>query len=190
VCSGTANAPGLGTAAFKMTLPLEEYQDRLQGVSEAASAIDLKAVGPVEKLARPGTLMTYTFTLMNAGFSADDFVAEATGPDAKLATIVPGGAIHLDAKGNAQVTLGVKLPDKASDGQTFEVLLFVHSATDPSKSVVARTKTIIALHGDATADESKLLKAAQQEQRKSPGFEALSLLGAVGACVLLLRRRS
>jgi hypothetical protein len=187
-CSGSADSPGIGTDGLKMSLPLEEYQDRLEGVSEAASILDLKALGPVEKLARPGTLMTYSFTLSNAGFSADDFVTEATGPDASIATVVPGGTIHLDAKGSVQVTLGVKVPEKAVDNQAYEVVLFVHSKSDPTKSVVARTKTIAALHGDATADETRLLKAAQDDAKKTPGLEALGVLALVGIVAYARRR--
>lgn len=185
-------SPALQVSGFKMTLPLNEYADRLTGISEAASAIELKADGPVEKLARPGTLMTYTFTLRNTGFTADTFVVEAAGNDAKLGSIIPGDEIDLAPKETKQVTLGVRVPGELKDGQSVEVILFAHAKSDPSKMALQRTKTTVATTGNATKDESRVFLNAQNDAKKSPGFEGAFVVGAAAVAVglLAMRRRS
>jgi hypothetical protein len=187
----SATSPTLKVDGFKMVLPLNEYADQLTGISEAASAIELRAEGPVEKAGRPGTLMTYTFQLQNTGFTADTFVVEAAGGDAKYGSVVPGGEINLQPKETKQITLGVAIPSDYKDSQSLEVILFAHAKSDPSKMALQRTKTLVATTGNATKDESKIFLAAKNDAKKSPGFEGVAVLGAAAIAVglIALRRR-
>lgn len=189
-CLNAGVEPKLKVDGFKMVLPLNEYADRLTGLSEAASAIDLKADGPVEKAGRPGTLLTYTFTLKNTGFSADTFVVETAGNDADRASLLPADEIELAPKESREITLGVQIPADMKDGQTLDVLVFAHAKSDPSKAAIARTKTTVATTGNATSDEAKLFLAKQGEAKDTPGFGLVGLVAAAGAAVLLARRRS
>src|SRR5581483_558587 len=185
-CISSNEEPTLQVDGFKMVLPLNEYADRLTGISEAASAVDLKADGPVEKAGRPGTLLTYTFDLQNTGFTDDTFVLETAGTDAKRGNLVPNGEVTLAAKETKQVTLGVSIPPDFKDGQSLEVLVFAHAKSDPSKMALARTKTTVATTGNASSDETKVFLAAKNDAKKSPGPDAIMLLGAAGVALVVL----
>lgn len=193
ICCLGAGTPGLTTADFKMSLPLNEYHDKLTGLSETAEALELKAEGPVEKSGFPGATMTYAFTLVNHDDEAMVVDLDAAGTDAILGTIVPEDAIELGAKESRKVTLAVTIPTDKNEGEELEVLLFAHAQEDPSKSAIARTKTLVVKTGsaEATADETSVLLAAQQEasQDTPMGGAVVAVLG-LAVVALLVRRRS
>jgi hypothetical protein len=191
VCSGIHGmTPVLTPKEFKLTLPLNEYEDRLDGIAEAASVLDLKIEGPSEKTGRPGALMTYVFALTNAGLTPDEVALELAGNDAKLGEIVPGGTIPLAPKETKRIVVGVTIPKDASDETSYDVLLYAHSKTDPSKSAVGRTKTTADHGAGAADDESALLQAAKADAAKdTPALAVGALLaGAVGAALASRRR--
>ena len=191
VCCPQDATPTLRTADFKLTLPLNEYHDKLTGVAEASAVVDLVADGPVEKLGRPGTVLTYAFTLKNAGAAPVVVDLDLAGTDAAAGALVPDGPVELGAGQSRKVTLAVTIPPQAQAGQEMEVLLFAHAQDDPGKSAIARTKTTVTLGGEATADETDLLVAARAEENKdTPGLALpATLLAALGAALLLAARR-
>ena len=181
----------LNTADFIMKLPLNEYHDKLTGVAEAALALDLKAIGDVEKPARPGTIVTYEFSLTNPLADAIAMEIDVAGGNADRGTVVPDGLVEVPANGAVKVTLAVKVPPEAAEGEQIEVLVFAHARDDPSKMVIGRTKTIVTLGSGAVADETDKLIAAQQEaaENDTPAPSALLALATLGAVALLARRR-
>ena len=192
ICCLPGATPGLMTADFKATLPLNEYHDKLSGLSEAGDMLELKALGPVEKAGLPGATMTYLFTLTNRGTSDEVIDIDLAGTDAALGTIVPSGAIKLGAKESRELTLAVSIPTDRNEGEELEVLIFAHAQEDPSKSAISRTKTIVGKQGsaDVVADESELLTAARErETNDAPAPGALVVLSLVGAAAFMMRRR-
>lgn len=185
--------PGLTTADFKMTLPLNEYHDKLTGLSETAEALELKADGLVEKTGLPGTTMTYAFTLVNHAADAHVIELDLAGTDVDLGTLVPEGEVELGPKESRKLTLAVAIPTGRNEGEEIEVLLFAHAQSDPSKSAIARTKTIIGKptgEGVATDESALLLAAKQAEENETPGSGALLALAALALALLARRRRS
>ena len=178
--------PLLATSDFKLALPLDEYHDRLTGLAETvAAALDLKAESPVEKVGRPGTLMTYVFTLAHLGTTPARYEIDLAGTDARHGHLVPRGIVELEPGATARLTLGVSIPPDAATGEELEVLLFVHDVDDPEKTAVARTKTTVSLGPDAAPDESPIYIAAREETRPTPGPAALALLGALALAAAL-----
>lgn len=180
--------PALLVEDFVLSLPLNEYHDRLSGAADVAQAIEMTAVGLVEKAGRPGTTLTYAFDVKNSGGDAD-LVIDLAGNDASAATVVPRGVERFAAGETKRVTIGMQIPLGAADGQEFEVLLFVHAQEDPSRMAIARTKTISTHTGEAAPDETGELLAAQAAQRETPGAGALVALLGLLLMALLSRRR-
>jgi hypothetical protein len=181
----------LATADFTLKLPLNEYHDRLSGASDAGqSGLEIVADGVVEKSTLPGSVVTYSFTVKNSG-PADTFIVDGAGNDAARARIVPNGGLNLAQGESKKITVGVEVPVDANDGTQLEVLLFVHAQNDPSKMAIARTKTTVTKQAsEAAPDETNVLLAAQNAQKKTPGPGiALVGLAAVGAALLAARKR-
>ena len=192
ICCLPGATPGLRTEDFKLTLPLNEYHDKLSGLAEAGDLLELRAQGPVEKAGVPGSTMTYRFTLTNRGHTQEIIKVDLAGTDAALGTLVPAGAIRLGAKESREITVAVAIPFESNDGEELEVLVFAHAQSDPSKSAIARTKTLVAKSGaaDVHPDESGILTAAQRrEASETPAPGALLLGGALAGAALMLRRR-
>lgn len=182
------NGPTLTTGDFKAQLPLNEYHDQLTGVAEAATALDLRATGPVEKLANPGNLVAYEFTLVNGASVPTRIDIDLAGNDARLGTLVPSGSVELIPGESRTLTLGVRVPGDAAEGDELEVLVFAHAQDDPSQMAIARTKTTVTLGDGAVDDETETLIAARERQRDAPGPGALLLLAAAAVAVGLTRR--
>ena len=191
-CCLGANTPGLHTTGFKMQLPLNEYSDRLTGLSESAESLELKAEGVVEKAGYAGATLTYAFTLVNHHTEPLAIRLDAAGTDAALGTIVPADGMTLGPKESAKVTLAVSIPVDRNEGEEIEVLLFAHAQEDPSKTAIARTKTLVVKPGAAGAvgDETGVLLAAQAEAEKDTPLGPVVALAALAAVALALRRRA
>ena len=188
---GDPTLPRLPVEPFKLTLPLNEYHDRLTGVADAAAVLDLVAEGAVEKAGRPATIVTYAFTLKNGGAAEDRFEIDLAGSDSRHGEVVPRGVLALAAGESRRVTVAVSIPPNAAAGEELEVLLFAHGVDDPSKTAIARTKTKVSLGSDAVDDESSVLIAARQAENGTPGpgLALLALAAALAALVASRRRR-
>lgn len=179
----------MDATAFQLTLPLNEYHDRLSGEAEAAQSIAILTKGLVEKAGRPGTVLTYAFDVRNQG-TPDRFVLDLAGSDVARGTLVPAGEVALATGETREVTLAVEIPVGANPGEEIEVLLFVHARDDPSKMAIARTKTRVTdLADEAMADESAQLLAAQARENQTPGF-ALALVVTAALVAIAWKRRS
>ena len=172
---------------FKLTLPLNEYHDRLTGEGEAEEGLRLVADGPVEKTGRPGTVMTYAFDLKNAARDVH-IDLDAAGTDAALGIIVPSSTFELPAGGTRRVTLAVQIPGDAATGEQLEVLVFAHAQEDPSLTAIVRTLTTVSTGANATDDETEVLLAARESEAESPGFGVPLVVAALAALALLRRR--
>ncbi len=186
VCCPAETSPGLATTDFRMTLPLNEYRDRLAGGGDAAGGISLAADGPVERAGAPGSLLTYAFALRNAGSVDETVVLDLAGADAGLATVVPDSDVSLTAGTTRRVTLAVALPPDANDGQSFDVLVLAYSKADPAKLAVGRTLTTARAEAGAT-DERAVLEKARDENRGTPAV-AIGLAAAAIALAARSRR--
>lgn len=188
-CIAGQTGPLLNAKDFKMTLPLNEYNDPLTGVADISSTLDLKADGPVEKTGRPGSVMTYAFDLSNGGSAPMTVQLDVAGNDASAGSLVPQGTVTVPAHGTQRVTLGVTIPDDAGEGQALEVLVFAHAQDDPSKTAIARTHTLVSKGASAGDDETQLLQAARAKQDKTPGIGTLGVTALVLALAVGRRRR-
>ena len=173
---------------FKLTLPLNEYHDRLTGAAEAEEGLRLVADGPVEKTGRPGTVMTYAFDLKNAGRDVT-IDLDAAGTDAALGVLVPSSTFELAAGATKRVTLAVQIPGDAATGEQLEVLVFAHAQEDPSMSAIVRTLTTVSTGANAADDETEVLLAARESEADAPGFGAIAAVLALAGLALVARRR-
>lgn len=192
VCCFPGTVPTLDTKSFLLDLPLEEYHDKLTGVAEATAALDLRAEGEVEKVGRPGTVMTYVFTLVNPGGEDVVMDIDVAGNHADAGQVVPSGLVTIPARGEQKVTLAVAVPGASTEGEIIEVLVFAYARDDPGKMVIGRTKTTVALGAEALPDERQVLDAAVAEEaakNESPGFGVAALVVAGAVAVALYRRR-
>ena len=187
-CCMPGTMPGLQTSDFKMTLPLNEYHDRLRAQPQAARALDVVAVGAVEKSARPGTVVAYEFNVTNGGPDGA-YVFDLAGSDADLATLVPWGPVDMASGETRRATLAVTVPPDANEGEVFEALLFVRAQDDPSRMAIVRTLTTATYEDGATPDETGVLLAAQRDDQETPGAGALAALAALAGAAVAARRR-
>lgn len=182
--------PQLMVEDFVLSLPLNEYHDRLTGISEAAEVIEIVAAGAVEKAGLPGSVMTYAFTIRNGG-APDVYVVDLAGNSAQEAVVIPRGDIALASGETRNVTLAVEIPVDANAEQEFEVLLFVHARDDPTKMAIARTKTRATHAADeAQPDETHLLFDARARESNTPAPTAVWLALVAAIVALASRRRS
>lgn len=180
--------PWLMVEDFVLSLPLNEYHDKLTGLHEAAASLEIVANGPVEKLGLPGSVLTYAFSVRNGG-PTDVFVVDLAGNHAHAGIAVPAGELPLATGETREITLAVEVPIDSNEGEEIDVLLFVHGRDDPSKMAIARTKTRVT--HDATQaheDEARLLLEAQAREAPTPG-PALALTLAIILVATLARRR-
>ncbi|HEX2022692.1 MAG TPA: hypothetical protein VHH36_08255 [Candidatus Thermoplasmatota archaeon] len=183
-----AAQPRLEVETFHVSLPLEEYHDRLSSVG-GDSLVSLQAVGEVQRAARPGTTIAYLFDLKNGAGEDVVFDVNVAGGDAALGQIVPAQGVVVPGGGTVRLTLGVTVPSDAEDGRQIEVLVFAHARDDPALSAIARTSTVVTSGADAAPDESDVLRQAQDAQRDAPGPAlALVVLIAVGVAVARARK--
>lgn len=189
-CCYVAATPSLHVHDSSLQLPLNEYHDVITAVESTGPRLMLEAAGALEKRARPGTTMTYTFNVTNHG-PDDTFVAGVAGTDAETGRVIPERAFTLASGAARQVTLTVHVPTMSADGHQLEVILLVRSQSDPSHMAFARTYTTATTGEDAQADESALALAAADSERETPlGGAALVVGSLVGAAMLApLRRR-
>lgn len=180
--------PLLLTSDFKLTLPLNEYHDRLTGLGEAQEGLEFIAQGPVEKVGRPGTVMTYIFDIKNNGEDVT-IDLDVAGNDATLGLVIPAQAFELARGATKRVTLAVQIPGDATTGAQFDVLVFAHAQEDPSKTALVRTLTSVSTGANATDDETGILFAARDAEAQTPGFVGPLAIVALGAIAVLRRRR-
>jgi hypothetical protein len=188
-CIAGQTGPILNAKDFKMTLPLNEYNDQLAGTADVTSTLDIKADGPVEKTGRPGSVMTYAFDLTNGESVPMEVQLDVAGNDAEAGALVPHGTVTVPAHGTQRVTLGVAIPFEAAEGQVLEVLLFAHAQDDPSKMAIARTNTLVSKGASASDDEAQLLQAAREQQNKTPGIGMVGMTALILAIAAGRRRR-
>lgn len=177
--------PRLVTESFKLSLPLNEYHDRLTGAAEVASSIEVVAKGAVEKTGHGGSVLTYAFDV--AGAPGETIVVDLAGSDADLARAVPGGEVAL-GEGPTEVLVAVEIPASANPGEELEVLLFIHARDDPTQMAIARTMTRVAATGDEAApDETAALLAAEERNEKTPMPVGAALVALAGVALALRR---
>lgn len=181
--------PMLLAKDFKLSLPLTEYHDRLTGLGEVQEGLELVADGLVEKVGRPGTVMTYAFDLKNHGAPAT-IDLDVAGGHAELGLLVPAQAFELGRGETKRVTLAVGIPGDAATGAEYEVLVFAYAQEDPAKTAIVRTLTRVSTGANATDDEAHLLFAARDAEAKTPGFVAPFALMALAVLALSRRRRA
>lgn len=189
-CASSEQAPGLSTTDFKMTLPLNEYADTPQWDPGVASTVSLQAQGELIREGRPGTTLTYQFTLTNNANARDEIDLGLAGTHADAATLAPTQTVQLEPKESRIMTLAVLIPQQAENDQRFEVLLIARSQGDPSNIAIGRTTTIVK-RGAATSDESGILADAQNEGKDTPlPGTVLSLIALAGIAAATTRRRT
>lgn len=188
-CGPTEQAPGLATEDFVMSLPLNEYADTPQWDPGVESSVGLVADGPLEREARPGTTIVYTFTLTNRLGVEDEIDVGVAGTSASLATLAPTQTVKLDAKASRTMTLAVAVPPQAENDQRLEVLLVARSQSDPSNIAIARTYTIVQ-KGATTADERQKLEDALNESKDTPALGAALVLTSLALIAARRRRKA
>lgn len=186
-CGPTDQAPGLVTQDFRMALPLNEYADAPQWDPGVESTVALVADGPVEREGRPGTTLTYTFTLTNRLDVEDEIDLGIAGTHASLATLAPTQTVKLPAKASRTMTLAVAIPAQAENDQRLEVLLVARSQSDPSNIAIGRTTTIVQ-KASAAADEQQKLEDALNEGKDTP-LPGVLIVAGLGLAALARRRR-
>ena len=188
-CCSQQTSPALTTQDFLLTLPLNEYHDRIVKPAGGAASLALDAVGAVEKLALPGSTMTYTFDLTNHG-PAGVFVVSVAGADAEAAAVTPAGDVSLAEGETRTLTLAVQVPADAVEDDVLEALVFSHARDDPSQAAVGRTLTGVTRSGSAAAaDESAVFAAAQAQQDETPALGVVGGLVALVAAAVVFGRR-
>lgn len=187
-CGPTDRAPALVTREFRMALPLNEYADTPQWDPGVESTVALVAEGPLEREGRPGTTLTYTFTLTNRLDVEDEIDLGIAGTHASLATLAPTQTVKLSAKASRTMTLAVAIPAEAENDQRLEVLLAARSQSDPSNIAIGRTATIVK-QGSATADERQKLEDALNEGKDAP-LPGILVVAGLGLAAFARRRRT
>ena len=187
-CGPNDQEPALVTEDFRMSLPLNEYADAPQWDPGVESTVALVAEGPLEREGRPGTTLTYTFTLTNRLDIEDEIDLGLAGTHASLAPLAPTQTVKLAPKATRTMTLALRIPAEAEDGQRLEALLVARSQGDPSNIAIGRTTTIVQ-KGSATANEEDKLQDALGEGKDTPlPPAALWVTLALGAALRARRR--
>lgn len=183
--------PALDVETFLLKLPLNEYNDIPTDPDGIVATVTLVAEGLVQKVARPGAVITYAWTVTNTGDETAAFEPSLAGVDAALATYAPEGALVLEAGASARLILAVDVPGGAAEGQVLEAILVVRSAADPSNLAIGRTLTTVGTGITGSADESEILREAQRRDDETPGagLAALALAGALAALAARRGRR-
>ena len=189
-CCTAQTMPALVTNDFLMTLPLNEYHDRIETArGMLASPLALTAEGELAKVARPGTTATYGFTLKNDADREVTVEVDVAGTHAAAGALAPSGLLTLAPGESRSLTLGVRVPAESAADELIEVLVFAHAVDDPSLAALSRTVTRVGLGSDAGPDESGVFAAAQESENDTPAPGALLVLAALGAAALVASRR-
>ncbi|MEK6984814.1 MAG: hypothetical protein AABX89_00310 [Candidatus Thermoplasmatota archaeon] len=182
-----------------LSLPLIEYHDKVEGLFAAVSTLSLEAISEQDRLANPGDLVLFDLVLQNEGEDGT-FRLDLTGTHLSWASIVEpildpeGEGLELAEGANQTVRVLVRIPDDAVGGEvTGDIADLVLSATSTEDlnrralvRLVARVDTETEHDDDRAAAES-ILGAA--DSKSTPGLAPLSLLAALAALVLAVRRR-
>ena len=189
-CCTAQTVPALVTNDFLMTLPLNEYHDRIESSrGMLASPLSLMAKGDLGKVARPGTTATYEFTLKNEADREVTVDVDVAGTHASAGALAPSGLLTLAPGESRSLTLGVRVPAESAADELIEVLVFAHAVDDPSLAALSRTVTRVGLGSDAGPDESGVFAAAQETENDTPAPGALLVLAVAGAAALAVSRR-
>ena len=190
-CCMPQTQPALETGSFKMTLPLDEYHDRVILTTPGdLSPISLIPVTTPQRVGRPGSLLTYEMELVNNADKEITLDLDLAGTHADAGDLAPEGPLTLAPSEKRVLTLGVRVPADAVDGELVEVLVFAHAVDDPSLSAIARTITTVASGAAAEADESAVFASAKEQSNDTPSVGVALVLAVAGASALFARRRS
>jgi hypothetical protein len=115
----------------------------------------------------PGSSVVFTITATNAGAAAKVSPTAVSSSQNWTATVSPA-EIEIGANGNATFTVTVAIPSDAKIGDTVNIDIFG-----------AKDKLTLAVKASG----------GETPKGKTPGFELLGLLGAIGVAAVLLRRK-
>ncbi|MES2155002.1 MAG: hypothetical protein V4510_07690 [bacterium] len=177
------------------TLPLVEYHDPVQDIF--LSTVELVATSEPNRFVNPGKTVLFNVTLTNHGDKQDTFLVEMTGThavgtaDSWSRLIMQNPQVTIPAGGSVFLAVAVKAPDTAARPDAADLVLTATSQSDFNQRSLLHLYAVIDTDHPYLdeADQASALDAAAGNSGKTPGFELVALVAALGAAVLLLRRR-
>ncbi len=187
-CPTPDGTPAIVTGSFRMPLPLNEYADLPVWDEGIESSVQLTTLEPVERDARPGTTVTYTFTVTNNGDATDEVELGVVGAGAEGAAYLPDGKVELSPGASVTATLAVRIPADAVAGDRLEAVFIARSETDPSNIALVRTATTVSPDA-ANEDEEQAFRDAAGKKKDTPLPLAFVLIALSGALMARRLRR-
>ncbi len=190
----TESIPGPGTSQTmpfltggEMTLPLNEYRDRIEGVFNQLAGLTFRHDGSAEKSINPGETRIFNLTLSNEGAVDDVFALKVNGTNLDWVRILGDQKIFVPTGSERQVVVAVSPPTDAPQGDIVDLIVSAVSISEPSVQGNIRVVAVV----DNTLDhpdESYLIQDVEKQltsKKKSPGLPIV----LVGMALLALARR-
>jgi len=191
---GPHDVPKL-TPGGTLTLPLFEYHDPVSDIY--LSTVELVATSKADRFVNPGKTALFNITLVNHGNKEGSFIVDMTGthgpldekPWARL--LAPSATLTVPANGSVAIAVAVNVPADAKRPDAADLVITAASQSDPNQRSLLHLYAVVDTDHDYP-DESaaaEILAGQQGAKAKTPGFELLALVAALGVVAMALRRR-
>lgn len=184
---GLANeSPALEKGGF-MRLPLNEYHD---DVDEALAILDgptLTALGPQQRLVNPGEAVVFNVAIDNPTNESLPIRLGLTGLNAAWGA-VDDDAFTLPAESTANITVVVRAPADAFDGDRADLILQAYPKDQPMLRSLLRLVTDVDTEADHP-DDAPLAGDIGTPEKKDTPAPSLALVGLALVALALARRR-
>lgn len=170
-----------------LQLPLNEWHD---DVDEALAAVDgprLEALSPQERLVNPGEAVVFAVQLANPTNESVPFRLSVGGSHADWASL-PDDSFHLPPETTANVTLIVRAPADALDGDRADLVLQAYPRDAPSLRGLIRLLVEVDTEVDHVDEAPLADELSQGEDAPAPSLALVAL--AVLAVAVGRRRRA
>jgi hypothetical protein len=173
-------------------LPLNEYRDRVAQVFASNNTLLLVATGPQDRATNPGKTVLFNLTLENHAASTGTFNLDLSGTHLAWAELLEpvGAQVRIGAGQSQPVSVAVRVPKDADQGDASDLVLSATSASDLNIRSLARLYTAVDTAKQYPDDAPFLLASGTgHAKKKAPGLESPLLLAGLAAVALCRRRR-
>ncbi|MBI2079041.1 MAG: hypothetical protein HYT80_11870, partial [Euryarchaeota archaeon] len=185
--SGHPPAAQIKPKGSLITLPLREYHDPIDQGFLSVGTIRLTALGDHDKAVNPGKGAVFRFDLTNSGLDDQVLRLSAEGINAGWASIHEGENMRVPADSNRQVSVIVRAPDDANEGERAELFLVAESLDNPSIVALGRVRArVVSAETTQIPDEAATL-SPDASTNGTPGPSLAIVLGTLAAAISLRR---
>ena len=183
---GNDAAPYIAPGGW-MQLPLDEWHDDVDDALAAVDGPSLTSLGPQERLVNPGEAVVFNVSVENPTNESVPFRLAVTGQNSAWA-VLPEDSFVLPPESNATLSLIVRAPAEALEGERADLVLQAYPRDEPSLRGLIRLVVDVDTDADHV-DEAPLAKELTKS-KDAPAPGTALLVAALAGLALLRRRRA